>query len=162
MTQRGFILPSPTMIMAGVIVALSLSNVILFKLYRSAADEYATFKADVHAAQVAIERDNQQKRAEAEANLLAVSESWSNALDHARRNSPVRVLPSRCDSGTSPQAPGTGLKPDAATAEPRLSATRDVAVEECEVRLNNAVIDAAQVLHLQADRQALCNVYGCE
>lgn len=158
--QRGFVLPSPTLIMAGVIITLSLSNVILFKLYRSTADDYSTFKAEVLANQVAILRENEQKQAAADAALLAVSESWKRALDHSRRNPPVRVLHSNCDSGTSAQATGTGLKPDA-TAVAGLSSTA-VDASRCEELINAGVRDAAQVLHLQADREALCRVYACE
>ena len=162
MKQQGFITPfaSPTLIMAGVIIALSLSNVILFKLYRSTADEYAQYKAEVLANQMAILREIEQKQKDADAALLAVSESWKRALDHAGRNPVVRVLPANCNSGTGTQAPGTGLKPDA-TAVAGLSSTT-VDASQCETLINAGVRDAAQVLHLQADRAALCKVYGCE
>jgi len=160
MNQRGFVLPSPTMLMAAVIIGLSISNVILFKLYRSEVNEYAQFKAEVHANQVAILRENEQKQAAADAALLAVSESWKRALDHSRRNPPVRVLHSNCDSGTGTQVTGTGLKPDATAVAGLSSATVDAS--RCEELINAGVRDAAQVLHLQADRDALCKVYGCE
>lgn len=160
MNQHGFVLPSPTMIMAGVTAALAIACFILFNLYRSTADEYAQFKAEVHANQVAILREIERKQAEAEANVLAVSLSWKRVVDHASRNPAVRVLQPNCNQGTGAQAPGIGLKPEA-TASAGLSSTT-VDASRCEELINAGVRDAAMVLHLQADREALCKTYGCE
>lgn len=164
MNQRGFVIPpfllSPTGIMAVLIVALSLSNVIFISLYRSTTNEYAKFQADVLATNEQIGIDNERKQTEAERAVLDVSVSWKRALDYSRRNPVVRVLQPHCDSGTSAQATGTGLKPDG-TAVAGLSSTA-VNAPRCEELINRGVQDAAQVLHLQADRAALCKTYGCE
>jgi hypothetical protein len=145
MNQRGFILPSPTMIMAGVIIALSLSNVILFKLYRSEVNEYAQFKVDVSAQQVALAREAERAKAESERINADTVAGLRASLERLRAGAGRIVVRVPTDCGT------TGLRPvptstsglDAATVE------REVSAQQCEAIANNAVFDASQMMWLQ-------------
>ena len=140
---------TPTGIMGALIVALSLSNVVFIKLYGSVHREYSKFQAEVVAAQEQAERDAEHLRAEQERVTRDVSVAWADALAYSREHPVVRVLPARCDSRQGTPLPATGLKPDVATAEPRLGRSISIAVEDCEARLNNAAQDAAMLLELQ-------------
>jgi hypothetical protein len=145
MNQRGFILPSPTMIMAGVIIALSLSNVILFKLYRSEVNEYAQFKADVSAQQVALAREAERAKAESDRINADTVAGYRAALDRLRAGSgriTVRV-PAHCDPSGLRPVPTAAQGIDASAAE------REVSPEQCASIANNAVFDASQMMWLQ-------------
>lgn len=146
--SRGFVMPSPTLIMAGVIIALSLSNVILFNLYRSTVNEYSQFKADVYAQQMELAREAERVKEEAERINKETAQGWGAAVDYWRNRPPITVrVPTGCNpSGLRPNATSTeGL--NAASAQQGFSAAVDVA--QCEMRLNNAVFDAAKLIHLQ-------------
>lgn len=135
---------SPTGIMAAIIVALSISNVVFIKLYGAANEQYANHRAAVVAAQKQAEADREHQRAEQERLMAVYGDAWA-----AARRPVVRVLPAR---GCVPQAgpvSATAGQPDAPTAEQRLDSAIVVAADECQVRLENAVMDAAQVRWLE-------------
>ena len=96
MTERGFVLPSPTLVMAGVIVVLSITNLVLYKLWQGKVDEYANYRASVVAAQKQAEADAENERLERQRILADTARDWSAVLDwvnsHPRT---VRVLPAR-------------------------------------------------------------------
>ena len=121
--------------------------------------KYYDYRATVAAEMETLRIENERKREEADANVLAVSESWKRALDHAARNPVVRVQPHSCP-GVGSQATGTGLKPDATTGLGLPSAIVDAS--QCETLINAGVRDASQVLHLQEYINGLCRAYGCE
>jgi hypothetical protein len=145
MNQRGFILPSPTMIMAGVILALSISNVIFVNLYRSTADEYAQFKADVSAQQVALAREAERAKAESErvnADTVAGLRASLERLRAGAGRITVRV-PTDCNPASLRPVSTAAEGLDAATTE------RVVSAQQCEAIANNAVFDASQMMWLQ-------------
>ena len=149
--QRGFVLPSPTMIMAAVIIGLSISNLLFFNLYRSTANEHAQFKADVSAAQEAVRLDNERKLQEVTAVHRQVEHDYAKARAALAAGSRVvRVRESCSGTGILPGVPTAALKPDAAAVEPTLSASVSITAEECEQVANDAVMDAAKLAWLQA------------
>ena len=141
--QGGFFIPSPSMLMAGAIVLLSISNVIFFKLWRNAIDEFAHYRAAVVAAQKQAEADADKARIESERITADVSNSWQAALDHARRHPVVRVLQSRCD------LPQAGAISHAASGTDGATSQFTISAAECEAVANDAVIDATHILYLQ-------------
>lgn len=113
--------------------------------------QYYELRANVETQTAKLQADADQARADSERITADVSTAWSNALDYHRDNPRiVRVQSpaSRCEAGLRPDTP-TAFKPDAAAAQSGLDPAINVAAEECEARLNNAVLDAAMVLHLQ-------------
>lgn len=151
MNQRGFVLPafflSPTGIAASAAAIFLASAVIFYILWQGAKDDFMEYKANVLAEQKQLEADAAEARLLSERVIADVSESWSRALDYSRRNRVVRVQ-SNCDPYSLRPVPSTGLKADATAIEYRPSTVLDAS--ECEDRLNKAVVDAAQVIHLQA------------
>lgn len=157
---KGFI-ATPFSIALAAIAVLVITNVITFKLYRSAEHELANFKAQVVAAQEQARIEAERKRAEAERLVAQVSQSWADALEYARAHPRVvRVLQPASDCGTGQEAASTIQGTDEASATGQLGATIDAA--KCEAIANMGIVDAAQVLHLQAYIRNLCNTYGCE
>ncbi len=154
MNQRGFFIPpfllSPTGIMGALIVALSASNLLFYKLWQNKADEYANFRAEIVSQQQALRAEADRAKAESDRITAEVSDSWSRALDWANSHPPVVRVRGACDP--------TGLRPIPAPSEGTavtpvqqgFGTPRDVAVEECEARINGAVFDAAQLMHLQS------------
>ena len=90
-----------------------------------------------------------------------VSNSWSAALDYARSHPRiVRVQqPANCAGGGLRAVPNAATGINAAPAKPRPSSAEDalnekldqveIAYKDVEERLNNAVLDAAQLAKLQ-------------
>ena len=148
MTERGFILPSPSLIMVGVFVVLSLSNVLFFNLYRSTADDYADYRAKIRVEQQALADEAERVRVESAQISRDTAAGWAAAVDYWRKRPAVtvRVPSAACTGGLSTTA-SPGLKPDAASAEPSPSTEIDVA--ECASVAQGAVLDAAHVLWLQ-------------
>jgi hypothetical protein len=103
-----------------------------------------------------VEQAQEQNRLESERREVEYrdisqqsSDAWAAALAYSRRHPVVRVLPRPdCDSGkgTSVSTAIEGL--DVGTAQRGLGQEVVIAVEQCEARLNNAAIDAAQVITL--------------
>ena len=142
--QRGFVLPSPTMLMAAVIIGLSISNLLFFNLYRSTANEYAQFQADVSAAQEAIRLDNERKlQALAETNRQVADDYAKARAALVAGPRVVRVRDTCSGSGILPGVSDAAIKPDA-TAE---AGTIDPA--QCETYLNAGIADATQLIWLQ-------------
>jgi len=150
----GFVIPSfllsPTGIMGALIVALSASNLLFYKLWQNKADEYANFRAEIVVQQQALRDEADRAKAESDQITADVSVAWSDALAWANSHRPVVRVRGACDpSGLRPvptPSEGTFVGP----VQPGFSAPRDVAVEECEARINGAVFDAAQLMHLQS------------
>ena len=112
--------------------------------------KYHGFRAEVEAAQETLEANAEKARLESERITTDVSLAWQSALDHATRNPRIVRVQAPCNpSGLRPVSSAPGLTPQT-TAEHGLGASIHVAVEECEAIANNAVIDAAMVLHLQS------------
>ena len=99
--------------------------------------------------QSAVELERAAAEARAEAINADTAKGWAAAVDYWRRNPRiVRVQSPNCPL---PVPNTTGLT-TGASEEPRFGATSDVVltVEQCEARINAAVLDAAQLTILQA------------
>lgn len=148
-TQRGFVLPSHTLIMAGVIVALSLSNVLFINLWQGAKDDHALYAAQVEAASESIRADNERKIREAAEATRQVEEQYADSRRRlAALGRTVRVQANRCE-GTMPDISESTGQSDVATTEQGLDSAIVLTVKQCEERVENAVMDATQLLWLQ-------------
>jgi hypothetical protein len=78
------------------------------------------------------------------------ADGWSAAVAWHRGNPRlVRVRESApCSSGEVPGTAATADEPDAPATEQGYGTTI-IDAAECEARVNNAILDAAQVMHLQ-------------
>ena len=148
-SQRGFVLPSPTLIMAGVIIGLSISNLLFFNLYRGVADEYSAFKSTVETQSEALRLDNERKLQElAEVNRQVEKQYLDGRRRLADLGRTVRVQANRCE-GTMPtlSIPAQGTAGAGLKQPPR--ADIQLTVEQCEQVANDAVIDAMTLNALQ-------------
>ena len=143
-TQRGFVIPSPTMIMAAVIIGLSISNVIFVSLYRSTANEYSDFKTRVASESELLRSENERKLQEVTAVHRQVEHDYAQARAAlAAGPRVVRVQSKSCS--------GTGILPTHGTAAPGLDATaetRTISAEQCEAYLQSGIEDATQLMWL--------------
>lgn len=142
--QRGFINPlllNPWAL-AAMAASLAIYSFYLYnKGYNNGYQHYIEFRANVEAEQEQIRIDTERKLKQLADLQKRTEDNWRIALD-SLRNRPIRVQPGRC-SGTLPAVSAATGAADAATAQLIIS------TGECEAIANNAVIDAAQVIHLQ-------------
>lgn len=147
-SQCGFVLPSPSAVMVGVIIALSLSNVVLFKIHRSTVNEFATFRADVLAQQQALAAEAAREKEESDRITRESNAGWAAAVDYWRSRGGVTVrVPTRGGPAAVRPVPAATEGVDAPPAQQGPGTVIDVA--ECQDRLNSAVQDAAQLMWLQ-------------
>ena len=95
-----------------------------------------------------LRKENESQRLVSERITADVSQRWSAALDWQRAHPRiVRVRENCSGAGGMPAVsiPASGL--NAGTAHGGLGAVLDAS--QCEARLNDAVVDVAQLLHLQ-------------
>lgn len=160
--QRGFISLMPTTVLFGMVVALLFTNTLVWGWWQEAKDEHSHYVAAVEAVQEQVRVDNDRKLAEAETATQFTAEGFRAAVDYWRAHPrTVRVLPINCDPGTRAETPSTVWGTDASTAEPAAGAAV-LTAGQCEARLNNAILDASQVIWLQTYIAGLCKAYGCE
>jgi hypothetical protein len=122
MTERGFVIPSfllsPTVIIvAAVIGALSISNVLLFKLWKGEVKDHATYIAQVDAAQAEIADRNAARVREADEATRAVVEGWDRAVRDLGRDYVSRLRSARRDCAGVPAATTSASGADEATAD---------------------------------------------
>lgn len=153
-SECGFILPSPSLIMAGVIVALSISNVIFIKLYSNKVEEHATYIAEVEAANAKVSEDNARRLRDAEAVVKDVSNAWDTALRSLDSSyiSRLRGKDSSCAAVSGASATAKLVNESTAQSESG-SGSFETTCFEIE---RNAAVDAAQVLHLQSYIRGVC------
>ena len=149
MNQRGFILPSPMMLMAGVSLALGLSTFMFYRLYQGAVDDYANFKSTVEAHQEQIRIDNDRKLAAAAHVNATAQAGWKSAVAELDKHKRIRVQPVRCP-GAMPALSTAAVGLNVTSQELRSDTAVSITVEQCETVANNASYDAAQVVHLQS------------
>jgi hypothetical protein len=139
MNQRGFILPSPSLIMAGVIVALSLSNATFIYLYRGAANDAAKHKATLVAERKQAKADAEKAQLAAERVTADLQVAHAAALADLKRTPVVRVLRNTvCVSNTNAGSSGGSD----ATLKPPPVDTGAITPAECEIYLNRGLEDA--------------------
>ena len=148
-SQRGFVLPSPTAIMAGVIIALTLSNILFIKLYEGAKDDLRTYQSAVEQAQKQVEADNERLANDQERILAEYGKRWADSVAYRESHPLVRVLHAECGVPESPALSASSGEITGAASQLGLSGEMVIAAAECERRLNWAAEDAAKVILLQ-------------
>ena len=134
---------------------LSCAVFVLYFLYEDARNDYITLQNEFVRTEAMAKAEQSRLRAESERAIRESSEGWAAAVAYWRDH--PRVIRVRNDDNSStclPPVPvassesdGTPIERGSSTAA---NAPSEIDVSECEARLNNAVMDAAQVLHLQA------------
>jgi len=131
---------SPTGIMAAIIVALSISNVVFVKMYGAANERYHEFKARVELAQRLAEEQTELERVRQERILADYGQRWAAALAD-RPVVRVRDASGGCLSpvpSLSATAPGTaGLQTGSGT-----SGHLEITLDQCERVANWSIEDA--------------------
>ena len=149
-TSGGFFLPTQMLLIGGLALLLTVGFGAYFKGKEHGLREYYDYKAKITAQFEELEKEHEQRKLVSERITADVSHAWATSLDWYKRNPrTVRVHADSCPTGLRP-LPAPTFGPVERPIEPGLGASADVAisVEECEARVNNAVLDAAQVLHL--------------
>jgi predicted nucleic acid-binding protein len=146
-TMGGYFIPSPTMLMAAVIIALCISNVILHQLYRSAVDDLSTFKSAVEAQSELLRIENAEKlQASLDVNRQINADYAKARAALAGRPRVVRVRDTCSGTGILPTvSSNAGLTAQLPVEEPFAGAERVITVEECETRLGYAIEDAVTI-----------------
>jgi len=142
--QRGFVLPSPTMLMAAVIIGLSISNLLFFNLYRSTEHEYSDFKTRVASESELLRSENERKLQEVTAVHRQVEHDYAKARAALATGPRVVRVRESCS--------GTGILPTLTSPAQGLDATTEVgtvSAEQCEAIANDGIADATQLMWLQ-------------
>jgi len=113
-------------------------------------EKYFALKSQVEEAQKRAEADANAQRQRQEQLIKDTTEGWRAAVDWYRAHPRIiRVLPTAdCVSQTGPISASTGQSDDSSIKQGFDSAV--LTPEQCEMRINNAILDAAQLLHLQS------------
>ena len=137
------LIPLPYKIGAALVIAAVIALTAYFKGYNNANSKYLTFRAEVEAATKQNEIEHERKLKETEKVIADTASGWAAAVDSLRSRPAIRVQ-SRCNSGSGITMPTSSSGTDETSIERLLSSA------ECQTVANNAVQDAAHVLHLQS------------
>lgn len=132
-----------------VIAILVVSNAFFIERWRAANERYANFKSSVEMAQKQAEAEALRKEEEYRRVNQEVVAGWSAAVDWYRKH--PRIVRVRVRDNRPAQVPAISApaaSDDEVATEPRFD-TGGITAIECEERLNNAILDAAQVIWLQ-------------
>lgn len=150
--QRGYILPSPTMLLGGVAVALGISTMLFLNLYKGALNDFANFRASVEAINAQIAQDNAAKLITAIKERDANANGWLAATADLDKRPVIRVQ-SDCGArqmrGTAPASTSTHAPAAESAPSPQPDAPTEISVTEAESTINRGLKDSAQVLWLQ-------------
>lgn len=142
------LIPAPYLL-AGIAAVLAVTHgFAYFQGRQSGKETYYEFKAKVDAANMRLALQSEHRQREQERIDQTTRQGWVAAVDYWRGHPVVRVQRPRCAGGV-PGVSVTPREPDETAPQSGPGPLRDVTVEECEARLNDAVLDAAQVVHLQ-------------
>ena len=140
---------SPTSIMAGIIVALTLSNAFFINRWSAARDDYIEYKAQVSQAQAQIENDMQRRLRLSDQVTADIKSDLSVALDTLRSRPSVRVRQTGCNTrGLSPlstSASGITQAPVTDPVDPPV-----ITAEQCQTYLEDGIEDAVKFAFLQS------------
>lgn len=135
---------SPTSIMAGVIIALSISNVLFVNLWSNARDDLISYKASVSAAQKQIADENERKLREAAAVNTDIAARLAVALRDLGKRPPVRVLHTNCYTGTGITVPKPPARTDEAPATDAADSAIILTADQCAEKLGDGIEDAVR------------------
>ena len=138
---------SPTSIMAGIIVALTLSNAFFINRWSAARDDLITFQAEVSAAQAQNEADMQRRLRLSDQVTADIKSDLSVALDTLRSRPAVRVQAGCNTRGLSPLSTSASGITQAPVADP--VDTPVITAEQCEKYLGDGIEDAVRFAFLQ-------------
>jgi hypothetical protein len=141
---------SPTSILAGIVIALSLSNALFVHLYNGAKDELTTYRTEVNAAQAQIEANTQRLLRESAAVNSDTAARLDVALRDLRKRSPIRVRQADCYTGGGLTFPKPAAGTDAAPAAPSADTEIILTAIQCEAELIKGIEDATRLSWLQA------------
>lgn len=116
------------------------------------AQECAEYRARIKVEMAALERKNDEQRKRYDQISKDAAAGYEAAIAaHTRGSGRIRVQQCPSHRAGVPAPAAAADKPEQATVEPGHSTGRAeaVSVERCEEIANRAVMDAAQVLHLQ-------------
>lgn len=141
-------LPTKFAVAAVVVVGIAAAGYV--KGYGHGTEKLVEFKTQVAAASAKAEADAEALRAEQQRILADTARGWSAAVDwHRAHPRTVRVLsPAQCYLPQAGAVPATPAEPDARPVEHGSGAV-ELTAEQCEARINAAVLDAAQVVWLR-------------
>lgn len=131
------------------------------------AQDFAEYKAQIKAEMAVLEHKNEEQRRHYDKVSKDAAVGYEAAIAaHARGTGRIRVQQCPGNRAGMPVPAAAADKPEQATVEPGHSTGRaeavSVSAERCEEIANRAVMDAAQVLHLQAFYNGIRAAYGVE
>lgn len=129
--SRGFILPSPFILMGGVALAFGISTILFFNLWRASANELSSYIAKVEAANAQVAAENEALLAKARRDAAEIGDAHAAAMGVLARgyNSRLAGLQRSCDRATSRTFTPTAFGTHGLTADHRLIAGGSVAGE---------------------------------
>jgi hypothetical protein len=139
---------SPTSIMAGIIVALTLSNAFFINRWSAARDNLTSYTASVNAAQEQIEADIQRRLRESAAINTDTAARLDFALASLRSRPSIRVQSSSCKGGMPGLSAAPGLAPQA-TAAAAADTGIVLTADQCAEKLGDGIEDAVRFAWLQ-------------
>jgi hypothetical protein len=151
--QRGFILPSPTLIASGAAIMFGIAAMMFFNLYKGALNDFAVFRAQVEATNNAIAAENARRVAEAIASRDANAAGLAAARVELGKRPPVIRVQSDCGARIMQAAPAARQVADAGASErtpsPAAPETTTLSVAEAETAIGRGIDDAITVYWLQ-------------
>lgn len=157
--NRGFVLPSPFMLMGGVALAFGITTLMFYNLWRASANEFSTYVATVEATNAKIAQENAKRLAEAKQATTDVANDHAVAMGvlaksyNSRLNGLQRACGSSATRTIASSATGTnGFTSDNRLIESGVITTQDAAAafEEAANRLEkDAAVTTVKLVYLQ-------------
>ena len=143
-------IPSHYLIVGAVGLACVAGGVGYIKGRESGLEKFYEYRTAVESQMEAVRVENAERLAAMAETARQDAEGWAAARrDLAARPVRVRVQYNNCSTGGLSPTPVTPGKPDAETPQLRPDTEISLTVSECEDKVANAVVDAAQLVHLQ-------------
>jgi hypothetical protein len=135
----------PVLYKAGVaaVIAFVIAFTAYYKGYNNANDKFIAYRTQVETIAAQNEAEHERKLKETDKIIADTASGWAAAVDSLRHRPAIRVQ-SNCNTGTGITMPTSPGGVNEASIERLLSSA------ECETVANNAIQDAAHVLHLQS------------
>lgn len=151
--SKGFVLPSPIMVLGGTSLVFCLSTFFCYQLYQGAVNDYNTLKTSTEAQQAVLKAEHLQVQTQMAKEAQELARGWEEAkrLYHSSVSGRLSVQQPSCDKKVLRSSSTPGLKLDATTLESTPSASEVITPKLCETLLNDSIRDTAQVIWLQQD-----------
>lgn len=151
MNQRGFVIPSPMMLMICAIALLFAGNLLFYSLWQGAKDDLRIYIAEVDAANAKIAADNAALVARLTRQAADIQVRYERDLGTIRSDYSSRLRGANRRCAVVSGASATARLVDAATSDYRLDPTGQASeFERACIRLEtDAAVTTLQLLHLQ-------------